>query len=952
MKTLPTDPSGVLEAQGHDLEYNGQDQVVADAQIPSGTDYTGTIDYSLDGGNSWNSGNSYEVTDTGSYPVKFRLTGTGNYTGEVFIDVTGSITQKALPEDPDLALDATGHTRTYNGEQQVVAEAHAKAPYTGTVKYSIDNGSNWLTANEFKAMNAGTYPVLFKLEGTGNWTGSTLPKEVEGKINAQGLPTDPQGVIDAIGYTQTYNSTEQLVAQAKIAANDQGYEGTFTYTTDTTITPFTEWKDGSQFKATDSKEYPVTFRLTGTGNYQGTVDMQVTGEIVPAQVAGNLVVAHYTKEYNGQAQVVSEAAIKEDSGYTGTIDYTVDNGATWTEASQYEGVEVGDYPVTWRLTGTGNFTGVEELQATGTITPKDITTIDPDAIITSQGYTQIYNGSDQVVAQAQQVDLAMTGTIWYKIPGGVWTEASDFKAKDVNTYEVEFRFVASGNYEGTVYPKVNPVFGEITPAALPPNASDYLVANGYTQTYNGSSQLVADAKVKDGSEITGSFTYTPEGGGFIPGSEYKGVTVGSYPVTFTFTADGNYYGTSTIAAEGIIKPTSLPEGLNEALIATGYTKTYNGAAQVVADAEIKPGTDITGVIYYTTDNPLSPTAQWLKADSYSETDAGSYGVTFRLDGTGNYTGTVYSTATGHIKPAKLPSDGNAVLTATGYTQIYSGSEQVVAHAALKDGVAYTGKISASADGNSWTDGNVHKQTSVGAYPVTFRMVGTGNYEGTTYVTAVGYIKEAESKPEPPIIINPPTIIIQPPTSTVIVNPPAEITVVSPDQVINEQLESQSGNIVEDIADNKVPLGQFSYDSEKAWSILNLLIALVALVFSISMIVVTLIKRRKQNKAKEANQEEADRREDAPRSSAGVKALGILAAVLGVLPSVAFLILEEIGTLPMIFINENTLPIALLAGAFLAVFVAYLVVRGVAKKKGDKNEEAAPLNNPEGAPLQA
>ncbi|MDR0875690.1 MAG: hypothetical protein LBN12_05720, partial [Clostridiales Family XIII bacterium] len=127
-----------------------------------------------------------------------------------------------------------------------------------------------------------------------------------------------------------------------------------------------------------------------------------------------------------------------------------------------------------------------------------------------------------------------------------------------------------------------------------------------------------------------------------------------------------------------------------------------------------------------------------------------------------------------------------------------------------------------------------------------------------------------------------------------------------------KLEAQSGNILNNLANGNVPLGNFFGNG--AWSLLDLIFAVIAAVLSIYLIVGAVLKRRRDQGIDSYTEEEVKQQGNV---------LKVLAIAAGVLTIVVWLILDDLST-PVTWINKWTLPVVIIFIVHIAAFFAYKI----------------------------
>jgi uncharacterized repeat protein (TIGR02543 family) len=232
--------------------------------------------------------------------------------------------------------------------------------------------------------------------------------------------------------------------------------------------------------------------------------------------------------------------------------------------------------------------------------------------------------------------------------------------------------------------------------------------------------------------------------------------------------------------------------------------------------------------------------------------------------------------------------------------------------------------------------------------------------------------------EPPIVDDDDDIIVDPP----IVEPPVVVTPeeepivepiaepdepeVSPPTVSKEQakvlsktetkLAAQTGNPLVDLFRGNVPLGNVKF--EGAWSLLSMLMSLVAVVVSVLLVLGAIVRRRSEDEIAGRARNDAGYYNDKGTgsdagyySNAGVgsdasfyhdtagdyrrrgKILRVLTIILGVLTPVVWFVLDTLNQ-KVVWINKFTVYVGIAFVATVVLLVVYKVW------KGDEKREAA------------
>jgi amino acid transporter len=142
-----------------------------------------------------------------------------------------------------------------------------------------------------------------------------------------------------------------------------------------------------------------------------------------------------------------------------------------------------------------------------------------------------------------------------------------------------------------------------------------------------------------------------------------------------------------------------------------------------------------------------------------------------------------------------------------------------------------------------------------------------------------------------------------------------------------KLEAQTGNPLKDILSGNVPLGNLR--SLGTWGLLNLIMALLALVICIIMIVRPVIRRKKEEEERPEYKVESRKVQ-----RKGAWLLKIIAIIAGLVATVAELILDDFS-LPMSWVNQWTMLIGILFVIHIILVVVYKLLKN--RKEEEKVE---------------
>ena len=320
-----------------------------------------------------------------------------------------------------------------------------------------------------------------------------------------------------------------------------------------------------------------------------------------------------------------------------------------------------------------------------------------DAVVTLSGTKFTYTGS--------AIEPTITSV---KLDGATLTEGTDFSVSyqsnvDAGTGKVVLTGLATPNfYKGTAVAEftIEKATSAITvdPAAI----------SGLT--YTGSAQTLATT----GTCVGGDLLYSLDGetyGATIP----QGTDAGAYTVYYKVDGGKNYKGVEAKSLTATIaKATSTLATAPSAVSGLAYT----GSAQALVTA----GSGVVGgkLVYSldgTTFAEAIPTA----------TDAGTYTVSYKVDGGKNYEGVAVATLS-DITIAQVPATITTIpAVIAGLT--YSGEEQEL----ITAGVAEGGELQYSLDGGAYSTA-LPKGKDKKAYVIGYKVVGDKNHTDVAEAT--------------------------------------------------------------------------------------------------------------------------------------------------------------------------------------------------------------------------
>ena len=307
-----------------------------------------------------------------------------------------------------------------------------------------------------------------------------------------------------------------------------------------------------------------------------------------------------TLVYNGQSQVLTSGG--STSG--GTFQQRHQNG-TWGTARP-TGIEVGDYPLEWRVVGNDNYQGVSAKTITAHITAAPISPEiqQPDITYPATPNPTI-SGNPENGTETTYYSTSENGSYTITVPtepGVYWTYA------DV---------AATKNYQAGTTPKISFKINKapINPQLIIPETIPY--GTPVTATISGNTDNGQETYYYSQSSNSGFTSNVPTD----PGKYYAYATVG----------ETNHYlsGTTPVVSFTILQKNKIDP---EVTAPTPINKPYNGSEQALLSS---PGTTTGGTLQYSLSSDTSNDSNW--STSYPNgMNHGNYPVYYRVKGNDDY----------------------------------------------------------------------------------------------------------------------------------------------------------------------------------------------------------------------------------------------------------------------------------------------------------------------------
>ena len=471
------------------------------------------LEYSINGGNGWQSNGVFTALSPGNYSIVVR-----NASGVCVVD-GGNLTLTA-PNSPEI-LNVVGVDPTLcdtpNGSI-VISTAGGITP----LQYSIDGGMTWQGQNTFQLLGSGDYDIVVRnADGSCEVSGGTL------SLTASPDEPDITGVFAAA--PGTCGGNDGLITVS--VSNDPG---NFQYSIDGGST----WQTGNSYTGLEEGVYHILVRRgDGTCMTDGGFEELISSDR-PVVIGTSVVDPQGCGVANGNITVLAFGA--------STLEFSADGGNTWQISNIFSGLSGGNYDVFVRNTGGS------------CLTPVDMVTLQSSAAPVISGVS--FNDPGGCGQNNGSINISADGNaaLEYSIDdGATWSASPAFSGLGAGDYHVAIRF-ADGTCE--VFYQLNPVLLE--DQGTPPVINNVVV----TQPSGCSSSDGAIAIQAAGS---GALEYSINNGAtFQAGSSFTGLGAGNYVIVVKETA------TSCSATSNAILTASSCIDTVQVTIPAGTTTQY------------------------------------------------------------------------------------------------------------------------------------------------------------------------------------------------------------------------------------------------------------------------------------------------------------------------------------------------------------------------------------------
>ena len=356
-----------------------------------------TLEYSVDGGQTFQSSGTFSSLAVGPYLVQVRYT-----TG--FCVVDGGIYNIASPDAPVISDVVANDPTDCNDDDGSITVAATGS--SGTLQYKI-TGSAWQTSPNFNGLSSGSYTVEVRYQGGSCQV--TWPVSVV--LTAPTAPT----VISIIGT----DPSDCGLADGSIVINANHPTATLQYSIDNG----SSWSNSNVFLNLSGDNYIVKVRYTS-----GVCEVNGGNVTLDDKVAPTLTtVAH--QDPSDCSTNDGTITITASGNGGNAIEYSINGGINWQNTGSFTGLPAGTYNAMVR-NNDGSCQVVWNnnpiiLNAPSAPTVSSVTFTDPTDCGTSDGTITVFASGN--------------GALEYKITGQSWQSSNSFAGLAGGTYDVSVR---------------------------------------------------------------------------------------------------------------------------------------------------------------------------------------------------------------------------------------------------------------------------------------------------------------------------------------------------------------------------------------------------------------------------------------------------------------------------------------------------------------------------------
>ncbi len=638
--------------------------------------------------------------DANESPLLIAPADAGTYTADIWVDgAYARVTFTITPKDLNDITAPVPSVLYYEGDEQsiVFSFPDSDCPYGD---FYLTAGTEYTMTGTTSATDAGTYNVT--MTGKGNYTGTINTSWTINKAEIDSIEAFLDENGDEIEITKEFDGTNTYETSAIKQIKVKSQVGT-----PMTLTVGEGYNLAITLDGTDTGETTCTAVITISGDMADNyINASYSFDNIPAEITKTKATVTTAPEavaglvYNGSAQEL----INEGTAEGGTMMYSIDDGATWSENIPSK-TDADSYIVKYYAKADENHSDSAVSSVEVTVAPFDLTNAVADGTTEFEFNGSAYNVGDYV-------KLYLDAEKTREIP---CTVSGDSSATNTGSHAAVYT-TSDDNFTGS-----KTVNWEITPTDI----------TGFEKFCDADTNQISVTKEFDGT--TDFDTSALKLAEVTLGTEPFTLEVGTdadVTVTFADSAVGTTNYTVVIAPKGDaannFKESSYSFTMTDGEITRVKAKlltapeavtglVYDGNAQELVTA----GTAEGGTMQYGMNDGNS----WTWTDTVPKaTDAGTYTVYYKVIGDANHENGDYDETTDFVTVTIAEATPQYTAPEAKTDLIYNAEEQALITAGE------------SSDGTFWysTDGSTFAETlpvgyDADEYTVYWKLVGNDNY---------------------------------------------------------------------------------------------------------------------------------------------------------------------------------------------------------------------------------
>ena len=641
--------------------------------------FTNAITNTGDGSLTWGSSNTNIATVASNGQVTIKAAGsctisatTTSTTNCTYSTTAASYTLSVAKADQS-APTATGATVTYHN--------------TATATASGGGGQGTLTWTNGSTRTAtGTTTTAAYWSGNSNYNASPNSNSVNIVVNKA---TDQS--ITVTTTNRTYNGSSQVVASATAHGISNYYLG---FGSSSTSAPTSWGSANSSISQTNAGTYYVWYKGTADGNHSGDISATYKGPVTMNKAAGSVTTAPVN---NGSAYGSGGYLCTAGSG-TGTMMYKVGSGSYSSSRPTTSGLNAGSYTLYYKASASTNYNESSESSITVTVVKAAMSYVAPKAA------TRTYTGSAQQIVSGAS---ATGGSIYYATSSAGASSSTTVPTKTTaGTYSTYWKAVVT---DTTNYSGGTSSWAQITGCTIDKAPGSVTTAPTNSNAVYGSGDYLCSA-----GSGTGTMRYKLGSGSWSSSRPTtSGLDAGSYTLYYKASASTNY--NESASASTTVTVVQAPCCATAPTPSTSMTFKPGTTYRLVT-----AGSSSCGTMKYST----------TKSGTYSTsiptvTSAGTYTTYWKVECSGNYSGTASGSVSTTIAKA-VCCDYTTAPKPCSLT--YNGSAQAL----VSGGSTSCGTLKYATASTATYSTTIPKKTAVGTYTTYWKVdsMDTTNFSGT------------------------------------------------------------------------------------------------------------------------------------------------------------------------------------------------------------------------------